>query len=134
VGGLFENAGKRPAAYSLVRAHERRKYAREGTLYGYRYEAIAFRKAIKKMEPFIVSPPLRRPRKFFRHDGDEMILVLTGRIEVNLDGEVVLLRPGDCLYFDAATAHYSRSVGKRSSRALVVVSPLGPPPTRRATR
>jgi uncharacterized cupin superfamily protein len=77
------------------------------------------------MEPFIAAPPLRRPRKFFHHDGDEMILVLSGRVEVNLDGEMILLRRGDCLYFDASTAHHSRSVGTRPARALVVVSALG---------
>ena len=122
VGALFENADRPAAAYSLVRAHERQTYAREGTLHGYRYEAIAYRKAVKRMEPFVVTPPLRAPRKFFTHDGDEMVLVLHGRVEMNLDGERVVLRPGDCLYFDSSTPHYSRSMGKRTSRTLVVVS------------
>ena len=111
--------------YSIVRVHERQRYAREGSLYGYHYEAIAFRKTQKRMEPFIVLPPLRTPHKFFQHDGDEMMLVLSGRIQVDLTGELIVLRPGDCIYFDAATPHRSRSLGKRLSRALVVVSALG---------
>lgn len=125
VATLFQSGAKSDAAFSLVRAHERQKYAREGSLYGYRYEAIAFRKASKKMEPFIVTPPFRKPRKFFNHDGDEMVLVLSGRVEVSLASEVIVLKPGDCLYFDAATPHHSRSVGKKLARALVVVSALG---------
>jgi len=124
VGTLFEGGKKPEPAYSIVRVKERQRYAREGSLYGYHYEAIAFRKALKKMEPFIVFPPLRTPHKFFRHEGDEMMLVLSGRIQVDLAGELIVLRPGDCLYFDASTPHRSRSIGKRLSRALVVVSAL----------
>jgi transcriptional regulator with XRE-family HTH domain len=125
VGALFEGEVKPDPIYSLVRAHERQRYAREGSLYGYHYEAIAFRKAVKKMEPFIVFPPLRMPHKFFHHEGDEMVLVLSGRIQVDLDGELIVLNPGDCIYFDASTPHRSRSLGKRLSRAVVVVSALG---------
>lgn len=125
VASLFRSGAKSGPAYSLVRAHERQKYAREGSLYGYHYEAIAFRKAIKKMEPFIISPPFRAPRKLFTHYGDEMILVLSGRIEFNLAGELIVLRPGDCLYFDASTSHCSRSLGKKLSHAVVVVSAPG---------
>jgi transcriptional regulator with XRE-family HTH domain len=125
VGALFEGGKKPEPVYSIVRVDERQRYAREGSLYGYHYEAIAFRKTQKKMEPFIVFPPLRTPHKFFRHEGDEMMLVLSGRIQVDLAGELIVLRPGDCIYFDASTPHRSRSVGKRLSRALVVVSALG---------
>jgi transcriptional regulator with XRE-family HTH domain len=125
VGDLFEDSRTKALPYSLVRMNERQRYAREGSLYGYQYEAVAFRKSKKKMEPFVVFPPLRMPHKFFRHEGDEMMLVLSGRIQVDLDGELLDLWPGDCLYFDAATAHRSRSVGKRMARAVVVVSALG---------
>jgi transcriptional regulator with XRE-family HTH domain len=125
VAELFEDSPKKKAArYSLVRASERQRYAREGSVYGYQYEALAFRKGSKKMEPFIVFPPLRMPHDLFRHDGDEMMLVLSGRIQVELAGELLDLKPGDCVYFDAATPHRSRSVGKRMARAVVVVSAL----------
>lgn len=122
LGELFQNRTSEAPAHSLVRVHERQKYAREGSLFGYRYEAIAFRKAAKKMEPFIISPPYRAPRKLFSHHGDEMILVLSGRIQVNLDGKLIALDPGDCLYFDASTPHCSRSLGRKPARAVVVVS------------
>src|SRR5688572_31504818 len=40
VADLFARRDQREPAYSLVRSHERQRYAREGTLYGYRYEAL----------------------------------------------------------------------------------------------
>jgi len=122
LGALLDESRPTEPKYSVVRRDERKKYAREGSLYGYRYEAIAFAKKLKRMEPFIVSPPLRVPRKFFQHDGDEMVYVLEGQVEIHLGKEKIRLTPGDCLYFDASTPHRSHSVGRERAATLVVVS------------
>jgi transcriptional regulator with XRE-family HTH domain len=122
IGALLDGSKPSEPAYSLVRRGERRKYAREGSLYGYRYEAIAFRKDRKLIEPFIVSPPMRTPRKFFTHDGDEMVFVLAGQVEIQLDKDHLRLLPGDCLYFDGTTPHRSRSVGAKRAITLVAVA------------
>jgi len=122
VSALLDTARSQEPVYSLVRRSERRKYAREGSPSGYRYEAIAFRKERKRMEPFVVQPPFRLPRKFFQHQGDEMVYVLEGEVEIHLDRERFQLRSGDCLYFDAATPHRSRSVGSERAVTLVIVT------------
>jgi mannose-6-phosphate isomerase-like protein (cupin superfamily) len=105
-----------------MRRANRKKYAREGSLYGYKYEALAFRKDRKAMEPFIVLPPRRMPRRSFRHSGDEMVFVLSGTVETQLGTEKILLHQGDCLYFDASLPHRSRSISKERAVTLVVVS------------
>jgi transcriptional regulator with XRE-family HTH domain len=122
IGALLDGSSPSEPKYSLVRRDQRRKYAREGSLYGYRYEALAFHKQRKRMEPFIVSPPVRIPKKFFSHDGDEMVFVLQGQVELQLDTEVILLLPGDCIYFEASIPHRSRSVGNERASTLVAVS------------
>jgi transcriptional regulator with XRE-family HTH domain len=122
VSALLDTAQSQEAIYSLVKRGERRRYAREGSLYGYRYEAIAFHKQDKRMEPFVVQPPMRLPRKFFQHAGDEMVYVLTGALEIHLKEERLQLTAGDCLYFDAATPHRSRSLGLERATTLVIVS------------
>jgi len=119
---LFDDASHAGNAYSLVRRDKRKKYAREGSLYGYKYEALAFRKDRKAMEPFIVMPPRRTPRRSFRHSGDEMVFVLSGVVETQLGTEKILLHEGDCLYFDASLPHRSRSISKERAVTLVVVS------------
>jgi len=123
VGDLLDERISLDPPYSLVRRTEGRKYAKDGSLFGYRYEAIAFHKAQKKMEPFLVSPPMRIPQKFFQHSGDEMVYVLKGQVQIQLGDDQVMLSPGDCLYFDASTPHRSRSVGKERALTLVVVTP-----------
>ena len=122
VSALLDTARSQEPVYSLVRRSERRKYAREGSPSGYRYEAIAFRKERKRMEPFVVQPPFRLPRNFFQHQGDEMVYVLEGDVEIQLDRERVQLRAGDCLYYDAATPHRSRSIGAERAVTLVIVT------------
>lgn len=122
VSALLDTAKDQNPAYSLVRRAERRRYAREGSLYGYRYEAIAFHKQTKRMEPFVVQPPMRLPRKFFEHMGDEMVFVLKGDVEIYLNKERLQLTAGDCLYFDAAIPHRSRSLGPERASTLVIVS------------
>src|ERR1043166_1391146 len=121
VGDLLDATKERQAPYSLVRRGERIKYAREGTLHGYRYEAIAYRKKAKHMEPFVVSVPIRVPRKFFQHEGEELLYVLQGRVEVHLGEERIALAAGDCLYFDAMTPHRSRSIGGARAQTFVIV-------------
>lgn len=121
IGALLDDSRPGEPAHSLVRRDERKKFAREGSLYGYRYEALAFRKKRKRMEPFIVSPPLRVPRRFFEHEGDEMVYVLSGQVEIHLGSEKIRLTPGDCIYFDAKTPHRSRSIGRERAQTLVVV-------------
>lgn len=122
VGDLLDEQASLDPPYSLVRRAEGRKYAKDGSLFGYRYEAIAFHKAQKKMEPFLVSPPARVPQKFFQHHGDEMVYVLKGQVQIQLGDDQVMLFPGDCLYFDASMPHRSRSVGKERALTLVVVT------------
>lgn len=125
IGRLFDGGESNGRGYSLVRRPERKKYAREGSLYGYKYEALAFRKERKLMEPFIVMPPKRTPRRFFQHQGDEMVFVLSGMVETHLDSERIVLNQGDCIYFDASTPHRSRSLGSDRAVTLVVVSARG---------
>src|SRR4029079_2574381 len=55
IGALLDGSMPSEPTHSLVRRDERKKFAREGSLYGYRYEALAFHKKRKRMEPFIVS-------------------------------------------------------------------------------
>lgn len=106
----------------VVRRHERRRVVRAGTTTGYRYEAIAHRRRQKCMEPFVMRPPrAHEGNKLFEHEGEELIFVLKGRIEVVFSDRKVVLGPGDSIYFDAHLLHRSRSLGRRPAETLVVV-------------
>jgi transcriptional regulator with XRE-family HTH domain len=56
--------------------------------------------------------------------GTEFIHVLRGKLELELDGEVLLLGPGDSITFPGRTAHtYRNASGRERCEALLVVAP-----------
>ena len=92
----------------------------EGSLYGYGYEALAFDKPGKNMEPFIIEPSFD-DEALFQHEGEEFMYVLDGRHELIYDGERTIMEEGDCVYFDASVPHTGRSLGKKKARLLAVM-------------
>lgn len=119
----FFNAEAVPTGlYSIVRAQERRIFERNGSAYDYRYEEIAFKKRNKRMEPMIVSPPHKPAPDQFQHTGEEMLLVLKGKIRLELGKKTFVLDAGDCAYYDGATPHRTSSVGRGRALAVLVVS------------
>lgn len=49
--------------------------------------------------------------EYYEHPGEELYLVVSGSVEVDLDGELIVLDAGDCLCYDGRRPHRSRSVG-----------------------
>lgn len=99
---------------------------REGTPYGYIFEDLAPLKKGKNMEPFIVTVGFKRVidiRKDFRHEGEEFIYVLEGRMEFFFKGRSYILEEGDCVYFDSDKPHSGKSLGKKEAKLLIVIYP-----------
>jgi transcriptional regulator with XRE-family HTH domain len=59
----------------------------------------------------------------YRHDAEEAGLVLRGVLELTVDGEVHVLRPGDAYYFDSRRLHRFRNRGRVAVEAISVNSP-----------
>jgi len=106
---------------SLVRAEERRPVVRGGSSFGYDYQSLIPSATHRQMSPFIFTFPQQILKEVhFEHAGEEIIFVLSGIVEFEIDGQRYELRPGDCLYFDARLRHRGR--GKSGeAKALVVM-------------
>lgn len=112
-------------AISLVRKNERRSFMRPGSSAGYNYEMVAGPKRFKRMEPYIMKPPLQfQEKRMFEHVGEEFMFVLSGAIEVEISGQRFQLRLGDALYFDSHLPHRTRSLGGKYAEVLVVVTEM----------
>ena len=121
--GAFFNQKKSEEEVALVRREERKTVVRDGSIFGYRYEAIAPLKQKKKMEPFVITHPIdSRGRNMVTHEGEELVYVLQGKINVYHGEKKYCLRPGDSLYFDSGVPHRSEGVGNKPAKALVVIS------------
>lgn len=111
---------------TIGRRNHHRLTNREGTPYGYIFEDLAPMKRGKNMEPFIVTVGFKRMidiQKDFRHEGEEFIYVLGGRMEFFFKGQIYILEEGDCVYFDSDKPHSGRSLGKKEAKLLIVIYP-----------
>jgi transcriptional regulator with XRE-family HTH domain len=113
----------------VVRKHERKKafrpiQARHGES-GYTYEALAYTKNSKHMEPFLVEfePRKKEAVSYLRHRGEEFLFLFRGRLAFQHDQQEIILDPGDSLYFESDIPHCFRALRGRKAQAIVVVFP-----------
>jgi transcriptional regulator with XRE-family HTH domain len=124
---FFQNDGSEEKVV-LVRKDESkvidsRYFGREES--GYYYEALAYKKSKKYMEPFLVEFKRKKTDNliYFSHEGEEFIYLLEGALEFRTEEQQYLLCPGDSLYFESSIPHAYRAMGRRNAKALTVVYP-----------
>jgi transcriptional regulator with XRE-family HTH domain len=105
---------------TFVKPSERRSVPRPFGRFGYVYESINHKKADRLMDAYIVTTGFEFPLEPMTHEGQELVFVLEGKQEFFYDGEVYLVEEGDCYYYDSNRPHYSRSVGRKRGKLLVV--------------
>jgi len=121
ISDLFGEAETRNPI-SLVRKDERREMARPGSEFGYYYETLAYSFAGRRMDPYILNiPPGLKESENFSHEGEEMIFVLKGSFKFFVGEREIILREGDCLYFDSSIPHHGVPPGRKEVKLLVVL-------------
>jgi len=126
---FFFQDGDREEKVVLVRRDESkvldsRYYGREES--GYYYEALAYKKSKKYMEPFLVEFKKKKVEKlsYFSHEGEEFIYLLEGVLEFRTEDQHYVLYPGDSLYFESSILHAYRALERKNAKALTVVYPV----------
>ena len=109
---------------SVVHRKDRQPVVRGGTAFGYDYATLAHNRRNKRMEPFLFSFPRRIDRHVhFRHEGEEFLFILSGKVEFEVNGERYILEEGDSLYFDSSLPHKGRALGAAAKAIVVTYSP-----------
>jgi transcriptional regulator with XRE-family HTH domain len=67
-------------------------------------------------------PASRHNDKFYRHDGEEWLYVISGALHLIFENEKHSLQTGDAAHFDARTPHRLAAIGKRDAVVLLVAS------------
>lgn len=101
---------------------ERRPHHKKGEV-DYVYEALEARKNDKHMEPFIVEIKNRKTSEmvFVKHEGEEFLFLLEGKLEFRSHNRVETLDPGDSIYFESDINHSFRCLSDQPARAIVVL-------------
>jgi transcriptional regulator with XRE-family HTH domain len=89
----------------------------------YDYKSLAYGFFGRKMEPFMVRVPPKDENSlsFNEHPGQEFIYVTMGRLEIRLGDKVLVLEPGDSLYFSSKTPHALRGLDGQNTEFVDVI-------------
>jgi len=105
---------------TVIKPDERKKVAPGGLRRGYGYESLAYTRAGKNMEPYLIT--VDSPgRGIFKHDGEEFLFILQGTLEFNFGGKKHILKPGYSVYFDSGIEHSGRVLGDEKVKMLCVI-------------
>lgn len=105
---------------TVVKPDERKKVVPGGLRRGYGYELLAYKKAGKNMEPYLITVD-SHGRGTFKHDGEEFLFILEGTLEFSFGEEKYILKTGDSIYFDSGIEHAGRALGDKKVKMLCVI-------------
>ncbi|MDH2329183.1 XRE family transcriptional regulator [Cereibacter sp. SYSU M97828] len=76
------------------------------------------------LRAFLVRPTKtgRRAHLMSHHQGEEILYILQGSVELRIGGRCEVLHPGDCVTLDPETPHKLTSLGEGRCEVLVVVA------------
>jgi transcriptional regulator with XRE-family HTH domain len=107
---------------SLVKKNERVVMARNGSIFGYYYETLAHKFLNKSMEPYIITLPLNlKEVPMFKHKGEELLLVLEGKMNLTHGNREFVVEEGDCIYFDSGVEHRGTAIGTKECKCMLVI-------------
>lgn len=106
----------------LVRKNERPLISRDGTAFGYSYEAMAYKYPNKIMEPFLLTLPVKpKKRTVYQHEGEEILFVIQGTMKFTHGNEEYIVNEGDSIYFDSSLPHFGESIGPEEVKCFMVI-------------
>ena len=92
---------------------------------GYAYYSLAIGKPDRHMDPFRIEFTANAPTSPSSHEGEELIIVLAGSVELTYGPETTVLHAGDTAYYNSVVTHSLRALdGKPASIYGIVFLPF----------
>ncbi|MGH9390061.1 MAG: helix-turn-helix domain-containing protein [Vicinamibacteria bacterium] len=119
---FFEEEGT-PKPFEVIRASTESAAEETVRSHGYRARALLRTLSHRKMEPRIleVASSIDFTAAEEGHGGEEFILVLSGKVEVEIEEQRFTLESGDALYLDGSLRHRLIGCGGDATRVLSLV-------------
>lgn len=90
----------------------------------YKYQALAANFANKKTEPFLVTIPSKGEDAEVSlncHPGQEFDYVLEGTLKIVIHNNVIILNPGDSIYYDSNNPHGMAAIGDTPAKIIALI-------------
>jgi mannose-6-phosphate isomerase-like protein (cupin superfamily) len=88
----------------------------------HRFAPLLHGHSVSSFEAFVVFPGVTEGATHAQHEGQEMLYVLAGTIDVIFADRTERLGVGDCIHFPGYLNHRIARVGRAQARALLVLS------------
>ncbi|WP_319409272.1 XRE family transcriptional regulator [uncultured Desulfosarcina sp.] len=123
IGLFFEDLDEETRNYAVTLKDQRRQIIRRGSKIGFAYYSLTQLKSTHLINPFIVKYPVAKKKvtHLFDHPGEEFFMVLKGEVEFVYGKEIIILKSGDTIHFDATVPHRGQNIGTEESECLVIV-------------
>ncbi|GFM32522.1 XRE family transcriptional regulator [Desulfovibrio subterraneus] len=89
----------------------------------FRFHSLGKGKTDRNMEPFFVeiSPEPEEDRKLSSHQGEEFIVVVSGKLQIIYGKEEYILEAGDSIYYNSIVPHYAGAAGDGPAEIYAVI-------------
>ena len=121
--GTFMDDQYRPDPI-ITRASERatdRISHRAGGVNGFDYFPLGIGKTDRHMEPFYIEIAAGSEAQLSTHEGEEIIIVIRGEVELTFGGERYLLQAGDSAHYNSVVPHIVKAAGGDPAGIYAVV-------------
>ncbi len=113
---------RKTGGFAVIRASERKQRTVPGNPMS--YEELS-PEGVESMVMLSVTaaPGQSTGERHLQHGGDETLVVLSGRMEIEVEGQKHSLGPGDSVFIPRGHRHRLTNVGTDTSQAIFVLSP-----------
>ncbi len=112
---------RKKAGFAVIRASERKERTISGN--SMRYQELS-PEGVESLAMFhVIAAPGQSTARSLQHGGDEALLVLSGRMEIEVEGDRRFLEPGDSVFSPRGHRHCLTNAGQETAKALFVLSP-----------
>ena len=89
--------------------------------WGYSARSLAPGKPDRQMDPYHLELPADGTGMESSHEGEELVICISGQLELTYGGETTVLGPGDTAYYNSVVKHSIRATGGKPASAYGVV-------------
>jgi quercetin dioxygenase-like cupin family protein len=101
----------------------RRRQARARRTTDYAYETLTPEEHDRHLMAFRVTidPEKEHPKVGYKHEGEEFVYVLAGKLKITVGKKTTLLGPGKSVHFDSGVRHVLKNPGREAAVMVVVI-------------
>ncbi len=122
--GTFMDDQFQPDPIVMRRVDRNEETSSRGADNQYHYYPLGKGKTDRHMEPLFIRMEPNEEQKTSSHEGEEFIIVVSGRILVKYGKEETIIEPGDSVYFNSVVPHYIGAIDGPAEIYAVLYTPF----------